>query len=126
MHAITARRLAAAATLSTVAASAAFAANLAPPRPEMVAALRKYTSNGCVPRTAAVLDAAGIEPARIAGLSYYSSGGSADVGGANRLDAYVKLSDQSGSIVVHHEFDCTPISIYTSGGIKLPRQPDLR
>jgi len=122
-----ARRPTAVAILAIVAAAtAALAAQLAPPRAEMVAALRKYTSNGCVPTTASLLDAAGVDPAKIAGLSYYPSGGSADVGGANRLDAYVKLSDQSGSIVIHHKLDCAPISIYTSGSVKLPRQPDLR
>jgi len=119
----------AAALVASVVASggALMAAGLAPARPETVTALRKFTSNACVPVTASVLDAAGIDPARISGLSYYPSGGSADLGrSANRLDGYVKLSGVSGSIVVHHELDCTPISIYTSGSARLPREPQLR
>ena len=109
------------------AASGALAAPLPPAKPESVAALQKFTSNACVPATAAVLDAAGVDTARVSGLSYYPSGGSADLGrSANRLDGYVKLTGQSGSIVVHHTLDCTPITVYTSGGLKLPRQPQLR
>lgn len=94
-----------------------------PPRPETVAALQKFTRNACVPRTASVLDAVGIGGTQVKSLSYYASGGSADIRATvNRLDAYVGLTDQPGSIVIHHDAaDCAVITVYSSGGAKLPR-----
>jgi hypothetical protein len=111
-----------AAVLALGLAGAAFAVTLPAARPETVTALRKYTSNACVPATAAALDAVGIPGNQVKSLSYYPSGGSADIGrSANRLDAYMSLTTSSGSVVVHHELDCTVITMYTTGAARLPR-----
>jgi hypothetical protein len=111
-----------AAMLALGLAGAALAVTLPAARPETVTALRKYTSNACVPATAAALEAVGIPGEQVKSLSYYPSGGSADIGRtANRLDAYMSLTTSSGSVVVHHELDCTVITMYTSGAARLPR-----
>ena len=95
---------------------------LPPGQPATVEALRKFTSNACVPFTAAALDAMGVPAAAVKSLSYYASGGSADMrNSANRLDAYVGITT-GGSIVVHHDVsDCAVITAYSSGGARIPR-----
>ena len=62
-------------------------------------------------------------------IAYGKAGLTVTVNANILVDATVDnaiFSDQSGSIVIHHKLDCAPISIYTSGSVKLPRQPDLR
>lgn len=95
---------------------------LPPAQPATVEALRKFTTNACVPMTAAALDAMGVPAASVKSLSYYASGGSADMrNSSNRLDAYVGLAT-GGSIVVHHDVgDCAVVTAYASGGARIPR-----
>src|SRR5262245_20183939 len=78
-----------------LAVATANAAILPPARPDTIAALEKFSRNSCVPTTASVLDSVGIAGSRVKSLSYYASGGSADIRqSSNRLDAYIGLLDQ--------------------------------
>ena len=110
------------ALLLVAAPALALGIQLTPAQPATVEALRKFTSNSCVPFTAAALDAMGVPGASVKSLSYYASGGSADMrNSSNRLDAYVGITT-GGSIVVHHDVsDCAVITAYASGGASIPQ-----
>lgn len=117
-------RLAPVALAACVAGSlSALAASLPPASPEMLEAVRRAAPHGCNATTAAALEAAGIAPASVRGVVYYNNSVSADVGRSAGLDAYVKLSDQPGSLVVQHRGGCDFGGIYASGGARLPRKP---
>jgi len=97
-------------------------AALAPARPEMLAAVRQAAAHGCNAETASALDALGFEPAQIAGVTYFVNSASADVGRSVGVDAYVKIKDQNGSVVIQHRGGCSVGGAYGSGGMKLPRR----
>jgi hypothetical protein len=132
MHFIAARALrGTAALLATVTIASvalvgglrpATARDLPPPRPAMLEAVRGAAAHACNPQTAAALDAVGLEPSQIAGVTYAVNSTSADVGRAVGLDAYVKLKDQSGSVVVQHRGGCSVGGAYATGSIRLPRR----
>jgi hypothetical protein len=100
----------------------ASARDLPPPRPAMLDAVRGAAAHACNAQTAAALDAVGFEPAQIAGVTYYVNSTSADVGRAVGVDAYVKVKDQSGSVVVQHRGGCSVGGAYATGSIRLPRR----
>lgn len=91
----------------------------APPEPGAVASLDRLSNSQCNPQVASSLAGARIPIADVQGLTYglYRDGHRGDIVG---YDAWVKLRDQPGAIVVQLNADCSPRQMYARDGAHMP------
>ncbi len=91
----------------------------APPEPGAVATLDRLSASPCNPQVASSLAGARIPMADVQGLTYglYRDARRGDVVG---YDAWVKLRDQPGAIVVQLNADCSPRQMYARDGAHMP------
>lgn len=90
---------------------------LAAPDPAMVAVLDGLSAGPCNGPVASALAGAGIPASQVDGLVYGLYRGLEDIIG---YDAWVRLKNQPGSIVVRLDAECRPTQIYARGGARLP------
>ena len=95
---------------------------LAPPTPASLAAVRGLTPHACNATTASVLDALGVPSTAVRSIYYERPDTGSSRGVAARgYEAWVRLADQPGDLVVRHDDGCRFITSYTRGAIRLGR-----
>jgi hypothetical protein len=107
---------------AAIASFVSFGPALAQGPATMVDAVRQFSNHACLRDAAAALEKMGFQPGQIAGVTFFVNSASADVGRSNGVDAYVKIKDQPGSVVIQHRGGCSVGGAYGSGGMKLPRR----
>jgi hypothetical protein len=97
---------------------------LAPPAPATLAAVRNLTPHPCDATTASVLDALGVPPAAVRSIYYDRRVSGSERAYLQGYDAWVRLTDQTGDLVIRHDKGCRFIASLTHGAMRLgPGQP---
>ena len=92
---------------------------LAPPTPATLAAVRGLTPHACNATTASVLDALGVPPAALRSVYDDPRVSGTEHAYLQGYDAWVRLADQPGDLVIRHDQGCRFITSYTSGTVRL-------
>lgn len=102
-----------------IAGCAALSPDLAPPRPETVAAVRALVPHPCNGTTASALDGLGIAPNALREVYYDRRVTGQERGILQGYDAWIGLRDRPGELVVRHTPSCRFMTSYTRGGLRL-------
>lgn len=102
-----------------VAGCATLAPDLAPPRPETVAAVRALVPHPCNGTTASALDGLGVAPEALRAIYYDRRVTGQERGILQGYDAWIGLRDRPGDLVVRHTPSCGFMTSYTRGGLRL-------
>src|SRR3954453_2352685 len=92
---------------------------LAPSAPATLAAVRGLAPHRCAATTASVLDALGVPPAALRSIYYDPRVSGGERGFLQGYDAYVRLADQPGDLVIRQDAGCRFLTSYTSGTVQL-------
>src|SRR5919202_4838506 len=92
---------------------------LAPPAAATLAAVRGTAPHPCNATTASVLDALGVPPAALRSIYYDPRVSGTEHAYLQGYDAWVRLADQPGDLVIRHDQDCRFLTSYTSGTVRL-------
>ncbi len=97
---------------------------LAPPAPATLAAIRNLAPHPCDVTTASVLDALGAPPTTVRSIYYDRRVSGSERAYLQGYDAWVRLTDQTGELVIRHDKRCRFIASLTNGTVRLgPGQP---
>ena len=108
-----------AASTVVLAACATATPRLAPPAPATLAAVRGLAPHPCDATTASVLDALGVPPTALRSVYYDPRVSGTEHAYLQGYDAWVRLADQPGDLVIRHDQDCRFLTSYTSGTVRL-------
>ena len=92
---------------------------LAPPAAATLEAVRGLAPHRCDATTASVLDALGVPPAALRSIYYDPRVSGTERTYLQGYDAWVRLADQPGDLVIRHDQGCRFITSYTSGNVRL-------
>jgi hypothetical protein len=97
---------------------------LAPPAPATLAAIRDLAPHPCDATTASVLDALGVPPAAVRSIYYDRRVSGSERAHLQGYDAWVRLADQTGELVIRHDAGCRFTASLTRGAVRLgPGRP---
>ena len=81
--------------------------------------VRGLVRHPCAATTASVLDALGVPPSALRSIYYDPRVSGGERGYLQGYDAWVRLADQPGNLVIRHDVGCRFITSYTSGTVRL-------
>src|SRR4051812_37304295 len=96
---------------------------LTSPAPATLAAVRGLARHPCAATTASVLDALGVPPSALRSVYYDPRVSGGERGYLQGYDAWIRLADRSGDLVVRHDAGCRFVTSYTSGTVRLGPWP---
>lgn len=85
---------------------------MAPAGPEMLRQVQSLAQHPCNATTAAVLEANGIEPARVYSLQYSGSSGGGMAGRIDSFIAWVGVSGEAATIHINLDTYCRFVDLY--------------
>ena len=92
---------------------------LSPPMPATLAAVRGLAPHPCAATTASVLDALRVPPAAVRSVYYDRRVTGGDRAHLQGHDAWVRLADQSGDLVIRHDEGCRFMGSHARGAVRL-------